>query len=232
VAEASTIETSQQGIVVVLDALATKGILARQPLPTVFENWHLVQEPINRQVAILESLDVCQLCRAIWLSDTVIITLFPNESSDIWTCVSLIAEMLQSAMWQSMELGIFFRGAMSVGELHVQDTKVIGSAIEEASAWYEHDDWIGVRVTPSLELLLEVLPDKRTEYYVRCDIPSNKGGLRRQSLTLNWPHHAQTASDDPRTALITAFRRFSGPIAPGLESKYWNTLSFFDSIIR
>lgn len=65
--------------------------------------------------------------------------------------LKFLAMWLAHFIWDGVKRQIFYRGAMSTGEILVNpgSNTVIGPAVVDAAAWYEQADWFGVIATPS-----------------------------------------------------------------------------------
>lgn len=123
---------------------------------------------------------------------------------------------------QSIIREIPLRGATAFGDFDINENIFLGRAVDEAAAWHEQSDWIGVHLTPSAEYVFEVeRPDSVWTPYR----PPNK-------IRLDWtPHCANWVKgwlDQPYSEddLKSHFRRL-GPILPEVAGKFINTLLFF-----
>ena len=65
--------------------------------------------------------------------------------------LQFLAMWLAHFIWDGLKNQVFYRGAMSAGEIYVDASSntVIGPAVVDAAAWYEQADWFGVIATPS-----------------------------------------------------------------------------------
>jgi hypothetical protein len=128
--------------------------------------------------------------------------------------------------------GDFYRGVISVGEFVATRNAVLGPAVHEAGAWYEATDWMGVSLTPSAEWFVG-----QREGFSNPDMPYAESRIPRRprrdsdgqttntlGVALAWPRYWEGG----RKSLLQVF---SGQlVTPDLETKYRNTLAFFDSV--
>lgn len=138
---------------------------------------------------------------------------------------------------QALEQGIFFRGVISKGDFKLKKNTIIGPAVDEAMSWYEHYDWIGVTLAPSASFTLDANEGhaKAMKFYRRYDVPL-KNGVDKDSWVLAWPTEfydyvtSVDISEDPRSRLLEVFSE--GTIEPKDISKYKNTISFYDAVMK
>ncbi len=224
--------STDTGVVTLLDALATKGILATQSPSSVFVDW---SEIINLvEASSVDALENpgCQSCKPVTLSDTIIIPMAPRSHQDMPTIVALIGGLLRELIWRGLSRGTFFRGVVSAGTFYQADTKIFGPAIDEAAGWYEQAEWIGVSTTPAMSRLLDMYARGGVDvsaYFVPYDVPY-KDGRSLHQWAINWPSYAMTISPDAETEILDAFFRHAGPVPPVVNAKYDNTLRFFREV--
>ncbi|MCK4606818.1 MAG: hypothetical protein KAU35_05935 [candidate division Zixibacteria bacterium] len=157
------------------------------------------------------------------ISDTIaIFTKCDIEEASI--AINIHGELANWAILNSIQAEIPVRGAISFGEFAIQDNIFIGKAVDEAAAWHEHADWIGVHLTPSAEFIFQ--NDKTSKTWVTYT-PPNKRRLTWKPHCVNW-----TANWSNRTEEIIKLKeKFLrlGPIVPDIAFKLTNTLSFIDA---
>lgn len=222
------------GLVALLDALATKGILATRPASSVVEEWTKVIDVVTRGAHDAESRQECLACQPVAFSDTIFIPMVPRTPEDMPFLLSLMCDLLKALVFESLTSGTFFRGAISAGRFHQAGTKLFGPAIDEAASWYEQADWIGMTATPTLARLLDMYELNQvdlTAQFVRHDIPY-KSGQGADQWVLNWPAYAIAESSDPEIEVLDAFRTHAGAVDPGVVAKYDQTMAFYRDIVK
>lgn len=158
------------------------------------------------------------------ISDTIaFFTTCPE--SEAATALSMHAELCQWIIPRSIDSEIPVRGAIAFGDFEIHENIFVGRAVDEAAAWHEHGDWIGVHLTPSAEYVLDDAAE--SDPWVRFT-PPNKTRLdwkpRCVDWTTKWPDR-----DVEVAAIKGKFRRL-GPILPEIASKFTNTLGFIEAV--
>jgi hypothetical protein len=234
----------KHGVVALLDAVGVKGIWARSNAEEVVHDWEHVADFFRTsiEVAIKDSANVIQPSAISYpqFSDTMVFTL---ETDDPASSLPLMAEILLTPLLGALLLGIFLRGAISVGEFLRSETMIIGPAIDEAAEWYNLAEWMGVSFTPSASFSIGRLMEQNiamkhkvdwSRWFVKYDIPMKPGIDGKSGWALPWPRRAfeiqlsRERTLSPRGALLHAFTR--NAISPEVYPKYRNTLSFFDYV--
>ena len=147
---------------------------------------------------------------------------------------------LQVAFVQALEAKIALRGAVGYGELVVGEATALGPALTDAAAWYEVADALGVVASPRCGLLCETFATEDSEEsaaasFVRTQVPLTHGGPRAM-WALSWPYHLHWDTAiyhqdiTSRARLLRLLAAFQVPM--GVESKYHNTISFFDGFVK
>jgi hypothetical protein len=227
VADRTEADTPVFGIVVLLDALGTKGIVAHQSPSELIRKWNDFLDQLTLFVEDVQVRLKSSTSSLLSFSDSIYITI---PTDDLWEAVLALGR-LQIPFFEALRAGIFLRGVVSCGYFYQSQTKVFGPAIDEAAAWYEQADWFGVAATPTLGRRLDVLHEDHadlTSHFVLHRLP-----LKERSgpphWCLNWPAYARrTYPDVARIRLLEAFADFGGVVAPGVLPKYQNTIEFFD----
>lgn len=183
----------------------------------------------------------------LFLGDTFI-ALYPTKSNEIdklafLTCCSFYAtQFFLSLLYQ----GILVRGAMSMGYYLKSATgqSAIGPAIFDAISWCEKSDWMGLNLTPLCGLLFDQMQtvDKFPFGYTKYEMPLSKKEKAQKDVFVwcsAWPRiMTDSIGEDPRHPELTRatlakthvieLLRENQSIPFGVESKYFNTLTFFD----
>jgi hypothetical protein len=127
--------------------------------------------------------------------------------------------------------GDFYRGVISLGEFVTGTRSVLGPAVHEAAAWYETVDCMGISLAPSAEWFVRQIDsfDSPPGRYAQTRLPLKHQNERERAtgaflnVALAWPRNWAGG----KQTLMKIFQ--SQLVTPDLESKYRNTLSFFDA---
>lgn len=227
---------SDFGVVALLDALGTKGLLSRSAPDGLLETWQTllaVLERLCNEVAASEATDDCSF---LAFSDTILINIIPTSEADQPGCLSLLHTLLQRFMWSGVLAGVYFRGAVSAGRFIQSPFRVLGESLEEAAEWYEQANWMGVMATPSAKHLIEqmVLEGWDMEAsFIQYEVPLRNNRLY-DTWAVNRPNYADDEARSKDTSgkakLLRSFRTYSGAISPAIADKYANTLAFADKV--
>jgi hypothetical protein len=105
----------------------------------------------------------------------------------------------------------------------------VGKAIDEAAAWYETAEWIGVFMTPSAAFSFDGAKSSWwREYLPPIKDKIDKAKIEWPSYCVLWPEEADVGEADVG-ALKRSMRQLS-PIIPSLVSKFTNTLAFVSTM--
>jgi hypothetical protein len=146
--------------------------------------------------------------------------------------------VLRLFLCKAFELGLMFRGSLSVGEYVDKDSVVLGPAISDAAAWYEELDMMGIILTPHATLSLKEI-HLRKELGPKVWIWSGEAVLEKPPLRktrspapelflLNWVNGIIEDDENPLEEIewfYKTIRKFRIP--EGTESKFANTEAFF-----
>lgn len=223
----------QNGVIILLDSLGTRGILASRTPQVVVNDWREIVQLFEQTTAAAATAagPACTNWRVLTFSDTIMITLAGSTTDGL-----LAGDLILSAgatifvpFYAALLRGVFLRGALAAGVFYQDGSKVIGPAIDEAAAWYETTDWIGVSATPSFGHYLELLERRGTDVsdsFVRYQIPFRQTPYRGWAFA--WPKRAATRGSDVKTVALEAFVRHAGSLGAEVAPKYRNTLAFID----
>lgn len=147
--------------------------------------------------------------------------------------------------FQTLALGrdILLRGAFAVGEVYRADKEkntIMGPAVSDAAAWYGLSDWIGLSATPHATIFFDALIPQLSSDLEHLLIPYGvplKDGRKPRLRAVNWPKGffvkglvPSVAGPDGKSRLRTLLSRQRVP--RGSESKYANTIEFFEHVYR
>ena len=231
----------KNGVIAILDVLGTKGIWLREDTKEVVRKWDVLlndfedfkkfnnEDPKSSGKANVKSF-----------SDTIIIT----HTGDEYDELGLLNDMgfhLSLPFCNALVEGIFLRGAISTGKFEETENMVIGPAVDEAVAYYQRYDWIGISVSPSASFLLdEYLNDgDKLDWFSLYDVPVSPSMQLSNSTenvwVLKWPTTLKDAyifqENDlvPKSLLLHKFSETI--IMPDVISKYKNTITYYNKIM-
>lgn len=224
------------GAVVILDALGTKGIWLRETPEKAVKTLGGIGKAFSEGVGQLQSApgdlygraarlnhinkqSIEWKCRTV--SDTVVATV--RTDGNLGTLLLYVALELAPLVGIGFEAMHPYRGAVSVGDFYEYSTALIGPAVDEAAEWHDQADWAGVILTPSASSALVKrglkLKLQKGPAFLRTAIPLKGGPI--DGFALNWPLDCVS-----RNAVEVAFSKGSSSI--DVARKRANTLAFFD----
>ncbi len=229
-----------QGLIAVLDALGAATYSERE-IERFLESRELVLNKLNER-AKAGKIDKNRL-RVFTFNDTVVVVYLAQDGHGVTLeDIEKFSFRLRAFMIHSLKNQILFRGSLSVGRFYGVDdatNTVMGPAVSDAAAWYDKADWIGIHATPHatmfLDSLLEASSSKLGHILVEHDVPL-KGRSPVKLKAVNWPKAFYVKGLRPRggggsrAMLLKFLAQHQAPI--GTESKYINTISFFDHVVK
>lgn len=207
-----------KGSVTFLDVLGWKGIwLRRSPHETIANLQNLVSLAKQTAEHLRGSTTVGDV-QVLSISDTIVLlTEGPPEET-----VQLHGKICAALIPQSIKSEIPIRGATAYGEFLMKDDRIlVGPAVDEAAAWHEALDWIGVVLAPSAHFLRVAVAPWRV--FERAPVKTIGA---RSMAAVDW------VSNLPRHWDIEGKFAQAGPLEPLVAVKYLNTLSFVTEIRR
>jgi len=210
------------GVVTFFDVLGWRGVYNRLTDPTV--KLSILLDGLRKQGVRQrgkEGLDRDVVVKSI--SDTV--AMFTQcEVAEAPAAINVHGELAKWTILHSIEAEIPIRGAISFGQFAIQDNIFIGKAVDEAAAWHEHANWVGVHLTPSAEYVFEKA--SQSGLWVNYS-PPNKTALNWKPHCVNWTQGWTDRESEVRK--IKAKFRSLGPIVPEVAVKLTNTLNFIEA---
>lgn len=172
----------KNGVVVILDALGTKGIWQKNDPEKVLANWEYIIQQFK--IFVVNQQEFTYTFNAF--SDTIIVTCTSKDNT--FDLMHHMSTVIGSLFVMAMANGIFLRGGFSYGKFYHSDTIVLGQAVDEVAEYYTLPEWLGISASPSAYNLLNELQKKRTvpASFERYDIPL-KNSMEREGWTLGWP---------------------------------------------
>lgn len=150
--------------------------------------------------------------KVLSISDTIVFLTDTEDRMALSFHAQLCSWLLEYAISKKIPL----RGAISYGDFIESENIMLGPAIDEAAAWHESTDWIGVILTPSAKMYArnEEIPYIIDDY---DNIP-----FKKPNKTLK---HCVDWSFSIEDGLYDIFLE-KGPHMPEVAPKYLNTLEF------
>lgn len=231
----------QQGLIAIVDALGAANF-SENEIERFLSSRDSVVNTLKRKARDRAEGIAADRVTEFTFGDTVLISYVtdgPACAKDIYD----FSEALRNSLVDSLANEILFRGSLAIGAFSVDDRTrtVMGAAVADAAAWYNSADWIGVLATPQTTLYIRSIAEQDhidlEHVLVDYRIPIKKESLREQtSFTLkavNWPrgfwvHQVRPLAEGEKPkakflSLLAAHR-----VPKGTESKYFNTVAFFD----
>ncbi len=212
--------TLSDGVVTFLDVLGWRGVYDR--ISNATGKLSTLVDGLGKQVTRHRGkVQGNTLVKSI--SDTIAI-FTQCDVGEATKAINIHGELAAWAILYSIEAEIPVRGAITYGSFAIQDNIFIGKAVDEAAAWHEYADWIGVHLTPSAEF---VFADTDGNNLWVIYTPPNKSTMPWRPHCVNWIH----AWDDREEEIIKIKAKFRslGPLVPEIASKLLNTLNFIES---
>jgi hypothetical protein len=223
-------------IVIALDRLGTRGIWLREEHEVTLKKYcELIDEVDNIKGQFLRNLERFQTSKLpkikpMFFSDTLFLIMEIEELGEL--------ESLAYTTWlggkiiiEGINRNIFFRGAMSIGNVYYKDEYpiVFGPAIDEVTDWYEKSEWIGLHAAPSMHYYIEKNSGQPlfqlAEFLLKYKVPI-KDYPNFSGWAVNWPSlliHSHlnpeikmeefTSQEEAQAAIIAAIHQ------PGYKSE-------------
>jgi len=231
------------GIVCIIDALATKGVWSiDEPLVYLskLKRVHLQLDKIIRHFKTLRSPHKLEY---ITFSDTIILTLtfkgYPNEAA-----IPMFVRAIDGVFSTCFAEDLLMRGAISFGKFIKRKNILTGPAIDDAAFWHEKPQMVGCALTPNTTLLYDYgidsinrdpnQPYNYSQHALKFDVQLKEG--RRYNLyTVNWPlstYKAFIPLGEPGPLLRMKAILGKYPIPAEAYQKHLNTIAFFEYSIH
>ena len=230
----------KQGLIAILDALGAANYSSEE-LSQFLKSRELVREQLNDKAERLGGPELAKRVITFTFNDTVLIV-YQTEKPVNLKDVKRFGELLRRFAVKSLAQGILFRGAIAIGRFYVnaRTNTVMGEAVADAAAWYDRADWIGITATPQATLLIQSLTEQGHQNIERLMVDYPVPLKDRSVLSLkavNWPKaffvRGMTpcaAGEEPRAKCLSLLARHGVP--RGTESKYFNSVTFFDHCVK
>lgn len=228
------------GFITVLDALGAAKYSQNEIVQFLESRQRVLMLLESKAEAVFGHLDARRISTFIF-NDTLVIA-YPVEPPVSMDHIEAFGMLLRHFELKSIVNGILFRGAMSIGTFYSdEDTNTImGSAVTDAAAWYDKADWIGITTTPQATLIIrarERQAGKDVERVFIDYLVPMSDHTKPLLRAVNWPKgfyvkglRPLSRDEDPKAKCLDLLVR-SG-IPKGTETKYFNTIEFFDHCVR
>ncbi len=234
------VSEQQQGLVAILDALGAADY-SDQEIARFLKSREVVLQLLDKKVeAVLGQIKADRMT-TFTFNDTIVLV-YQTEKAGTLDDVQAFCTLLRKFTIDSLVNRLLFRGAIAIGSFYVNDetNTVMGSAVTDAAAWYDRADWIGIHATPRGTILIQsLLEQKRAgidHLMVDYAVPlKDKSGTLLKAV--NWPKAFFVSNltpcglgEEPRARCLSLLAKHQVPA--GTESKYFNTIAFFDHVVR
>jgi hypothetical protein len=209
----------EYGIVIFLDALGIKGIWKRRKPNDVVKMWGTVggffKHSLDQATQYLNKRPFFRM-----LSDTIIITIALQQQLN-YSDISKTFDILLTPFIESLKTGMLFRGIVSSGWYFISDRLVIGPAIDDAAGHHDQLKWIGIAMSPTLNVPVQLTKGHSFVFYQT--IPHKQLG-HYGSFVLNWPNY----DEHGKCHSMLQTERMQAP--DNAKEKYDNTFRFYEDV--
>ena len=166
----------RHGIVVILDALGASSYSDRKIKKFLSARKNLNQI-LSSQAKEFGGSSKIKMPNTYTFGDTLIIVIELSSKKYIRAHIAVSIVLMQNYLFHSLEEGILFRGAFSIGS-YIEDSAsntVMGEAISDAASWYEKSEWMGLYSTPKTNNVITVNIRSASEsVFGIISIPANR----------------------------------------------------------
>ena len=211
------------GVVTFLDILGWKGVYSRKS-DAIHSLLNLISDA-KSYASNFRGRKISDGVSVHSISDTL--AFFTRcQQEDAKLAIEMHGELCAHLIPISIISEIPVRGATAFGsfELRENDNIFVGKAIDEAAAWHEEADWIGVNLTPSAQL---VYGTNKSKYWIAHKAPC-KIKLDWDCYCVNWT--TEWINWQAELDKVTSSFQNMGPLIPEIAGKYINTLSYLQRL--
>lgn len=244
--------TPKKGIVALLDALGTRtGTIesAMAYLRAVEKIRGRIKSNLEITLQRLEDKpelrNMLAALRFRFFGDSILFTYEITDEKQFTEYFHRLGFILNTLMVEAIDLGILFRGAVSIGKYIETEDIVLGPAIVDVASWYEKIELFGIITTPAgMNYLKAIYSDRSGKSFSESelvpricrlsDVPI-KGDRVLNTYIFDWPDSVfYLTKGDIHAASGWYFARIRDLNVPeGDERKYANTEAFVkESIMR
>lgn len=229
------------GIVAILDALGAASYDDTEIHEFLKSRNVVIRLLGDKAESVAQTLDVSQI-KTYTFNDTMLIVLESRDRDSCRAEIKAFATILRKLLVDSLKRRIMFRGSIAVGHFYEDsDTNtILGKAVTDAAAWYDKADWIGILATPRTTIHIDQLMERRGDAWghllTRYDIPLTDKSTR-SLWAVNWPKVFWVKNLTPcdrnqtqRECFLNMLGKFAIP--RNTENKHFNTIAFFDHVVK
>lgn len=219
------------GVIVILDALGSKGIWKSSDIKEVLEIWEIFIQKIEETLLRFTKKEKVDFSINAF-SDTIILTFKNAEPKKLLKIGSRAVRYILSL---GVPTRIFLRGTISIGKFKQSSKMILGPAIDEAAERYEKDDWIGVSATPSVYSYLVRFKGTQNWFknfdFIEYKIPRKGGSVGGWAVLLDYTFkfdkkHIEKNFPGCKTLLDCVHFQLENSNDPSGAEKWKNTLDF------
>lgn len=229
-----TIKGHKTGVIILLDALGTKGIWERMSPEHYVKRWLKIREYLQN----IQGIKNLMIVEDHIFSDTVIISMTAFEDKCNKLQLLVFASLLSKCLlYEGFTKGLLFRGVISYGSYYTDREIIIGQAIDEAATYYEQPNWMGISLTPGTTSWYK--KDKIQQYvskhppndYIKYNIVYNRcidGVCKKiveEGFAINWLHQVYVEKSTP-AIVINKMNSLKNKAPDKDKSKYDETIKF------
>lgn len=226
--------TMQHGPIAIMDALG----ISMQTDQEIGRFLRAREKVLKDMQTKIEGVTFSTLPQTLTFGDTILVSAVSRNEALLKKDCDCLLRVLRKFLVYALSEGLFFRGVFSIGDHYrnADDGVILGPAIDDAAAWFEQADWIGIHATPHTSLRLEQWgwgAKIKNFLVIDYDIPMKTGKMRLKAV--NWPKcyliddlSPIDKNQDPRKHVLEQLT--SRAIPRGVESKHYNTLEYFDYV--
>lgn len=226
------------GFVAILDVLGASSYNIEESVKFLEKRDTLLEKLKNVQNELMKPVQGVPQPEVAVFGDTIVFTWAVGKEQSL-KLLPGVALWLRSAIKHSLCDKLFLRGAFSIGSYIFKDATVLGPAISDAASWYQETDWFGVILTPACQFHLVAFLEHASQepqlekftfdnLFVPYPVPL-KNVTRRNMWAISWPQDFWMKGDSELNAkAIFASLLIDIPIPKGTETKYQNSLAFFE----
>jgi len=247
--------TEAYGVVALLDALGTRTRSLPESMSFLRQKDELIRSlrtthKIYSTIKFLSNRDPFQW-KLRTFGDTLLMMAEIERGKEVEALLEA-AHYINSMIYEGMDNGLLFRGAMACGDYAYDQYNVVGPALSEAADYYDRFDWVGAVLSPRTGFLISEFAEVRTPELLTAldlnlymyDVPTREASRVVSDLRLwcvNWPmsiiqQFLGSSADSrsivkvARAALLRCLSTYSFP--PTAFSKYDNALVYFDTVVK
>jgi hypothetical protein len=233
------------GIVAMIDVLGAKNFTIKDSLRFIKKRDESIERINAMSKNYLSPLNIIPDLDIATFGDTIIIC-WPIKNDDgdnIHLHLMGMFHLMKLLMVDGITDQFFYRGSIAVGEYIQYDNAILGPAVSDAAMWYENADWFGIFLTPNCEFvatyslfeenkhnkdIIDTVPIE--SLIVKYPVPI--GNSTQDFFSIPWPVELLFLPTYVKCEITPkaffALKMSIAKIPIGTESKYYNSLAFFE----